>query len=404
MFNLAANEPSKIRRSSMASDRLLTELQRQQKYLERLPDDFTFPLFNAKQAIDSQRASAYRNTGAASREIVDNAMEAGADKIHVIFDTQRGNGNRRLIDAVAFIDNGSGMLPKMVRYALSWGGGTHFDDPAFIGKFGFGLPNASINQTTCVEVYSRTSATEPFIKGWLDIRDYKGYQTQVIREPIEAPLPEFVQRYLEKEGWTLDHGTVVVWVRPDRLTYRSPSNLREHKVEDFGIVYRYLLANPERMIELNVDSVTVRPVDLMFLLPEEQYYVSAEEGGAEILKDELLPVRYFINHETGERELELLDPDSVIQLNHEDPNLLAIGTIHARLAHLLVDFAEARSGKGPPTDANRRFEARKTHYGLSFVRNNREIQTLDAFPRSARDKGNGLGSWPLLQGYAYHAA
>ena len=45
----------------------------------------------------------------------------------------------------------------MARFALSWGGGTHFDDPDFIGKFGFGLPNASINQTRRVEVYTKPS-------------------------------------------------------------------------------------------------------------------------------------------------------------------------------------------------------------------------------------------------------
>ena len=47
------------------------------------------------------------------------------------------------------------MLPVMARYALSWGAGTHFDELGTIGKFGFGLPNASINQTTRVEVYTK---------------------------------------------------------------------------------------------------------------------------------------------------------------------------------------------------------------------------------------------------------
>ena len=67
------------------SDRLLTEVERQQKYLDRLPDDFAFPLFNAAQALESQRRSGYRNTAAAGREIVDNAMEAGASRIDVCF-------------------------------------------------------------------------------------------------------------------------------------------------------------------------------------------------------------------------------------------------------------------------------------------------------------------------------
>jgi hypothetical protein len=130
------------------SDRLLTEVERQQKYLDRLPENFTFPLFNAAQALESQRRSGYRNTAAAAREIVDNAMEAGATRIDVCFERPRPQELKAYqradsINAIAFIDNGSGMLLKMAQYALSWGSGTHFDEPAFIGKFGFGLPNAA---------------------------------------------------------------------------------------------------------------------------------------------------------------------------------------------------------------------------------------------------------------------
>src|SRR6266550_209751 len=139
----------------MQTDRLLTEIERQKKYLERLPKNFDFPLFNSKQALESQRRNGYRNTAAAAREIVDNALEAGATRIDVIFDRPRrtkAHERQDSVSAVAFIDNGSGMLPGMARFALSWGGGTHFDDHEFIGRFGFGLPNASINQSRRVEV------------------------------------------------------------------------------------------------------------------------------------------------------------------------------------------------------------------------------------------------------------
>ena len=61
--------------------------------------------------------------------MVDNSIEAGATKIHVVFETKKQG--RQVVTAVAFIDNGSGMLPAMARYALSWGGGTHFDEPNF---------------------------------------------------------------------------------------------------------------------------------------------------------------------------------------------------------------------------------------------------------------------------------
>lgn len=108
-------------------------VERQEKYLAELPDNFSFPLFNVRHAVESQRRSGYRDTAAASREIVDNAIEAGANRIDVVVDTEPG---KQAIKAVAFIDNGSGMLPKMIRYAHIWGGGTHFDDHGFIGRFG----------------------------------------------------------------------------------------------------------------------------------------------------------------------------------------------------------------------------------------------------------------------------
>src|SRR5690242_13151593 len=120
----------------MPKDQLLNELERQEKYLAELPADFTFPLFNTKRALDSQRQNGYRNTAVAAREIVDNAFEAKATRVHVVFGTAV-HTTRPVVSSVAFIDNGAGMLPKMARFALSWGGGTHFDDPDFIGKFGF---------------------------------------------------------------------------------------------------------------------------------------------------------------------------------------------------------------------------------------------------------------------------
>src|SRR5688572_10699637 len=115
----------------MATRNLTSEVERQQKYLGQLPDAFSFPLFNSKKALESQRQSGYRNTAAAAREIVDNAIEAHADRVHVVFDragtSSRKAGERKnSVTSVAFIDNGSGMLPTMARYALSWGGGTHF--------------------------------------------------------------------------------------------------------------------------------------------------------------------------------------------------------------------------------------------------------------------------------------
>lgn len=376
------------------TDVLMNEVQRQKKYLSELPADFNYPLFNTKRALESQRQNGYRNTAVAAREIVDNAFEAGATKVHVIFESVKSRG-REIVKSVAFIDTGSGMIPQMARYSLSWGGGTHFDDPNFIGKFGFGLPNASINQTKQVEVYTRTDAKQPMMKAWLDLDAYKDFSQQSVPEPEKAELPAFVTKYLKSIGEPFEHGTVVIWKNPDRLTYKSESPLAEHLVEDFGATYRYLLEDRE----LVVAGRKVVPVDPLFLDPKGRYYVKPEDGGAIPIEELAIAARYYEDPETGALHLEAIDDPS--QVNADDPNSLEVGVMRIKIARFPYEFA-GRGGDGFSDEAKKRFEIRQSRRGMSFVRAGREIETLDAFPRSKRDQSNGLGRWPLLQSYAYY--
>jgi hypothetical protein len=388
---IAVNEPP--RRNAM-SDNLLTEVARQKKYLAELPKEFNYPLFNTKRALDSQRQNGYRNTAVAAREIVDNAFEAGATKVEIIFDSVKSRG-REVVKSVAFIDNGAGMIPQMARFSLSWGGGTHFDDPNFIGKFGFGLPNASINQTKVVEVYTRTDKKELVTKAWLDLDTYKDYVQQSVPEPVEADLPEFVQRHLKKTNSKFERGTVVVWCNPDRLTYKSERPLAEHLIDDFGVTYRYLLDDKKLIVE----GTEVEPVDPLFLDPKGRYYAKPEDGGAVPVEEMTIAARYFQDTDTGALHLEIVDDPS--QVSTDDTTSLAVGVMRIKIARFPYDFA-GRGGDDFSDDAKRRFEIRQPRRGMSFVRAGREIETLDAFPRSKRDQANGLGKWPLLQSYAYY--
>ena len=384
----------------MTNDRLLTEKQRQQKYLDRLPEKFDFPFFNARRALESQRASGYRTSAAASREIVDNAIEAGASEIHVVFENALYDG-KKSVTAVAFIDNGPGMLANMARYALSWGGGTHYDDPAFIGKFGFGLPNASINQTRKTEVYTRMNGDASFTKATLDIDTFAEFGAQSIPEPVQSDLPIFVQTYIALNNLDLTHGTVVVWVNPDRLSGKKTATLKEHLVDDFGVVYRNLLTRPEGPVNLVVEGVTVKPVDPLFLMPSGRYYLAPEEGGAQLIEERFVPVKYY-KDDSGERHLVAIKDLS--ELDPDDENILASGTLHVRISRLPVGFATYKKSQrdDKKEDANRRFDIRKPRRGMSFVRAGREIETVDLFPKTEKEEAKRLGDWPMLQTYAYH--
>ena len=383
-------------------NQLLTEVERQRKYINALPDDFQFPLFNARSALESMRASAYHDSARAAREIVDNAIEAGASRIDIVFRSPQGRRGPRVVDAVAFIDNGSGMLPEMARYALSWGGGTHIEDATFIGKFGFGLPNSSINQTRLTHVYTRTAGSPSFTRATLDLDRMTEWGVQQVPPGMPAELPGWIQDYLDRNGLELEHGTVVVWERPDRINPKSVAKLKEQFVDDFGVTYRYLLLATSSL-ELIVEGKLVEPLDPLFLTPEARDYLPpiedvevAEGGGARKIHDEAIPVRYALDTETGEPRLEHLT--SLEDVDAADPNVLAFGTISVKVARFPYGFAGEAANSGPV--ARRRFRLRKGRRGMSFVRANREIVTLDAFPKDRKD--DGLGNWPLLQSYAYH--
>jgi len=391
-----------MRSNALVDESLLDEIERQKRYLARLPADYKFPVMSGRQAIESQRHSGYKNTARAAREIVDNAYEAGATKVHITFDRveeqQREKGKRRdAVRAIAFIDNGPGMLPRMLQYALTWGGGTHSRNPRGIGKFGFGLPNSSLNQTTRVEVYSRTKG-KPWYRAFLDVSALSEFADVNIEQPTPAELPGFVTAYLGKHRWKLESGTVVLWVKPDRLTHTQGNALKELLLEDFGVVYRGLLDK----FEIVVEDVRVQKVDPLFLTPDALLYKAPEAGGAARTYERTFPLKFFVEPETGARHLELLPNKAAATAAQRDPNA-KVGVVTIRIARFPYGFVQGEK-RFRGTEEYKRFEFRKPRRGISFVRAGREIDTFDAFPRSARDEARGLGDWPLLQSYAYHWA
>lgn len=111
----------------------------------------------ARLAIRAMRDSGYRNTAYALAELIDNAQQADAGLIEVFCLQKRElveQRERSRIVKIGVLDDGNGMDAETLRMALQFGNGTRLNDRTGIGRFGMGLPNASISQAGRVDVWS----------------------------------------------------------------------------------------------------------------------------------------------------------------------------------------------------------------------------------------------------------
>src|SRR5262245_34093538 len=99
-----------------------------------------FPIVLNQTFIEATRDTGYRSSAAAVAELVDNAIQAKAKKVRVFV--------REVTDEleVAVLDDGTGMDTATLRRALQFGGSMRFGDRNGLGRFGMGLPNASVSQ------------------------------------------------------------------------------------------------------------------------------------------------------------------------------------------------------------------------------------------------------------------
>jgi len=194
-------------------------------------------------AIKAMRDSGYRNTAYAIAELIDNAVQAEASTVEVLcieHVEETAKRKRRRIHEIAVLDNGKGMPPEVLRRSLQFGWGTHLDDRSGIGRFGMGLPNASISQGKRVDVYSWQTGPENAFYCYLDVGEIEKENMLVVPSPELRPVPaEWIARG-KAFGTT---GTMVVWSNFDdeRLTWKGAKATLTHTEALVGRIYRKLI-------------------------------------------------------------------------------------------------------------------------------------------------------------------
>jgi DNA topoisomerase VI subunit B len=136
------------------------------------------PIIPAHTAIKTFRDNGYKDTASAISELIDNSIDAKAKNIQIlVFEKTSIKSNRQTnqITEIVIVDDGIGMNEEVLMTSLQFGNGTKSDSDEDLGKFGIGLPNASVSQCKRVEVYSWRNSK--YLYTYLDIDENEKKKT-----------------------------------------------------------------------------------------------------------------------------------------------------------------------------------------------------------------------------------
>jgi len=205
------------------------------------------------QFIQAIRDSGYKSLGSAVAELIDNSFEAKATKVTL---TIHKADPKQMSDVqLTLCDNGHGMDANTISHALQFGWSSHFNHRDSFGRYGMGLPNASLNHARRVEVWSSPNGRTVHA-AHLDVDEVVNEKLQSIQAPRQVPASQF------RKASPFDHGTIVFWKNCDRLNDRRREPLLRKLRSELGCLFRYQLWSG-KTISLNGEPVA--PFDPLFL-------------------------------------------------------------------------------------------------------------------------------------------
>jgi len=233
-------------------------------------------LFPPGTMIDSFRESGYRDTSMALAELIDNSIQAEANSIRIIAFEQVSVGARRnrYVSKIAVYDDGCGMEHDVLQSCLAFAQGTRLQDRSGIGRFGVGLPLASISQCIRTSVYSWKDGNEPYMT-YLDVDEIKESNKSEANDIVKKSIPSEIISALDLP--ISSSGTLVVWDLCDKLDFKKSSTLIARMEASFCRIYRHFLDDDDdygRRRDIRI--ITVGPngsADLKLLRPNDPLYL-----------------------------------------------------------------------------------------------------------------------------------
>jgi hypothetical protein len=341
------------------------------------------------KALESQRSSGYKNTTYALSELIDNAFDAEAKSCKVVFIEKRNHENRKYIDEILICDDGTGMEKEILKHCLQFGGTTNEDidevtSKKKIGKFGYGLPNASLSQCPNIQVYSWKNKGDVY-SSQLNLEAIKKTDSIEIPDVEKTALPNYysdVSAIINKK-----HGTIVSWKDCDKLSNTKAETIINKSEKLAGRLFRYLLLEGKNIdfyqfeysnssnSYTQQDKRTVRKNDPLFLMENTVIstalnYEANNSNGAEPQRD---PAEYYKRFSLGENKCKATNKKMVDQsfpYKFEWKGRFYVFDIITSVAHHEIQKPGIREGGDTKVG---KFYKEKEKECISFVRAGREI-------------------------------
>jgi hypothetical protein len=231
--------------------------------------------------LRGMRDIGYKNPAWALAEQIDNAVQAAAKSISVRFAFDKKNKSQAKPDQLALLDDGNGMIPEMLGYAVRWGGTDREGDRHGFGRYGYGLPSSAVSMAKRYTVYSKT-AEGSWHSVTVDIDELAAAASDIKRtEEILTATPAKLPKWLVDAEDKLDlkslaSGTIVVLEDLDRLRsltgWITVKTLESKLLQHFGVIYRHWLGDRR----LFVNGTRALPVDPLFLMEHGRFFDETE--------------------------------------------------------------------------------------------------------------------------------
>ncbi|MXZ87434.1 MAG: hypothetical protein F4086_18125 [Gemmatimonadetes bacterium] len=334
-------------------------------------------LFPGSFTIRAIRDSRYHNTAYAIAELIDNSIEAGAERVELLCMEEATPGQtRRRVMQIAVLDRGEGMDARTLLDALKFGGGTRHASPRGIGKYGMGLPTSSMSQCKRVDVWTWQDGLESAWHSSLDAEAIEAGDHEVPIPDQGTPIPEAWLKAGSDEIYQNRSGTLVVWSNLDKVQWKTARAIIDNTSREVGRIHRHFI---------NADITRIRTASFLVNRPDEVeddivvandplYLMSPTSVPEEPWADSPMfeqwgPIKYYQvvvdgREETVEVKYSIVKPAALkTELKTQNPGATPRGR-HAR-----------------------------HNIGVSVIREDREIVLEDAFLREGGSAENPQNRW-----------